>query len=263
VSRKRADLVLVARGLFPTRAKAQAAIAAGLVSVAGRPVERASDLVEADADILAAAPHPWVSRGGVKLAHALDAFAVDPAGRVCLDLGASTGGFTDVLLARGAAQIIAVDVGTGQLDAKLRADPRVLAWEKTDARSLLPVDFAEPPSLLVADLSFISLGKAIGPALACCAPEADAVLLVKPQFEVGRAKVGKGGLVAPQDAEAAFREVAAALEAEHGLAVLASTESPVRGGDGNREWLLHARRARQPSISSVPAIVMPKPSSPT
>jgi 23S rRNA (cytidine1920-2'-O)/16S rRNA (cytidine1409-2'-O)-methyltransferase len=242
VSRKRADLVLVARGLFPTRAKAQAAIAAGLVRADGAPVTRASDLVDEAAAIEAAAPHPWVSRGGVKLAHALDAFAVDPAGRVCLDLGASTGGFTDVLLARGARQVVAVDVGTGQLDARLRADPRAVVRERTDARALRPEDFPEPPSLLVADLSFISLGKAIGPALACCATGADAVLLVKPQFEVGPGRVGKGGLVDAAHAEAAAREATAALARDHALNVLGSIESPVTGGDGNREWLVHARR---------------------
>jgi 23S rRNA (cytidine1920-2'-O)/16S rRNA (cytidine1409-2'-O)-methyltransferase len=244
VSRKRADLVLVARGLFPTRAKAQAAIATGLVRADGAPVTRASDLVDEAAAIEAAAPHPWVSRGGVKLAHALDAFAVDPAGRVCLDLGASTGGFTDVLLARGARQVVAVDVGTGQLDARLRADPRAVVRERTDARALRPEDFPEPPSLLVADLSFISLGKAIGPALACCAAEADLVLLVKPQFEVGPERVGKGGLVDPALAEAAAHGVVGGLACGHALRTLGLVESPISGGDGNREWLLHARRRR-------------------
>jgi 23S rRNA (cytidine1920-2'-O)/16S rRNA (cytidine1409-2'-O)-methyltransferase len=240
--RKRADLLLVERGLFATRAKAQAAIAAGLVVVDGRTVAKASEGVAADATITAEAPHPWVSRAGVKLAHALDVFAIDPSGRACLDLGASTGGFTEVLLARGARHVTAVDVGTGQFDAALRADPRVALREKTDARTLRPEDFAEAPSLLVADLSFISLLKAIGPALACLAPRAELIALIKPQFEVGPDKIGKGGLVAEADAREVPARIAEALTRDLGLDVLAVADSPILGGDGNREYLLYARR---------------------
>jgi 23S rRNA (cytidine1920-2'-O)/16S rRNA (cytidine1409-2'-O)-methyltransferase len=246
--RRRIDRLLVSRGLVASRAEAQAAIAAGRVRVGDRIVVRPSEAVAEDAPIAAERSHPWVSRGGMKLAAALDAFAIDPSGRACLDLGASTGGFTDVLLARGARLVTAVDVGRGQLHPRLAADSRVVSREATDARALRPDDFAEPPSLMVADLAFISLGKAIGPALACLAPGADVVLLVKPQFEVGPARVGKGGLVAPHDAETSLAEVSAALARDHALTLRATIESPIRGGDGNREFLVHAvTRAPSPA----------------
>jgi 23S rRNA (cytidine1920-2'-O)/16S rRNA (cytidine1409-2'-O)-methyltransferase len=259
--RERADRLLVARGLFETRAQAQSAIAAGLVMADGRPVAKASDLLAPDAALAATPPHPWVSRGGVKLAAALDTFGVDPKGRVCLDIGASTGGFTDVLIARGAEQVIAVDVGTAQMHPRLAGHPRVRLLERTDARDLASIAFDEPPSLLVADVAFVSLLKVTGPALACLAPGADMIALIKPQFEVGRANVGKGGRVAEADALAARDRVVSALAQNFGLGVRGVIDSPIAGGDGNREYLVHARLAQ--SSVSVPAMVMPKPSSPT
>lgn len=239
--RHRVDRLLVARGIAATRAQAQAAIAAGLVTADGVVVTKPSTAVADTAILTAEAPHPWVSRGGVKLAHALDVFAIDPSGRDCLDLGASTGGFTDVLVTRGARSVTAVDVGTKQLHAKLAADARVTSLERTDARDLVPAMFAAPPSLLVADLAFISLAKAIGRALACLLRPADVVLLVKPQFEVGPAKIGKRGIVDPAVAEDAAARVGAELSARFGFRIIAIIESPIVGGDGNREFLLHAR----------------------
>lgn len=240
--RRRADLLLVERGLFETRAKAQAAIAAGLVRADGVAVRKAAETIAADAAITAEPAHPFVSRGGSKLAHALDVFGIEVSGRDCLDIGASTGGFTDVLLRRGASRVTAVDVGTGQMHPRLAQDPRVRVFERTDARSVSPRMFAEPPTLLVADVSFVSLLKVLGPPLACLAPPADAVLLIKPQFEAGRDRVGKGGLVAPDVAEQVASEAEAALAAAFGLDTRGRTESPITGGDGNREWLVHLRR---------------------
>ena len=190
--RKRADIVLVERGFFSSRARAQAAIAAGLVSVGGVAIKKASEDVAGDAPIEAEAPHPWASRGGVKLAAALDAFALDPAGLVCLDLGASTGGFTDVLLARGAASVIAVDVGHGQLDPRLAADPRVCSLERVDARTLTPEMLGERPKAIVVDVSFISQRLVLPHVLKLAAKRAWLVSLVKPQFELGRADLVKG-----------------------------------------------------------------------
>lgn len=241
-SKRRLDVVLVERGLMPTRAKAKAAIEAGLVSVDGGVVRKPSDLVAPDARIAAEAPHPWVSRGGVKLAAALDAFGVDPAGRECLDIGASTGGFTEVLLTRGARRVTAVDVGHGQLHPRVAGDPRVVVRERTDARALSPEDFAARPSLLVADVSFVSVLKVIAAPLRCLAPGADVVLLIKPQFEAGRDKIGKGGLVAADDAETARDTVVARLATDFALEVGGVIDSPITGGDGNREYLVHAWR---------------------
>lgn len=242
MSRKRADLLLVERGYFESRAKAQAAIEAGLVTADGRVVRKASEAIEPGVAIEARAPHPWVSRGGLKLEAALDAFRLDPTGRACLDIGASTGGFTQVLLARGAARVIAVDVGRDQLHASLRADPRVLSLEGTDARSLdLPSIGGAPVSLLVADVSFVSATIALAPVLPQLAPGAELVCLVKPQFEAGRAALDKNGIVREESArQAACARVAGFLESS-GWRILGLVPSPVAGGDGNLEYLIGAR----------------------
>jgi 23S rRNA (cytidine1920-2'-O)/16S rRNA (cytidine1409-2'-O)-methyltransferase len=235
--RVRIDTLLVTRGLFESRARACAAIAAGLVRADGTPVRRAADRVPADAVLEAREAFEWVSRGGVKLAHALDIFAIDPTGWACLDAGASTGGFTEVLLARGARHVVAVDVGHGQLHARLRGDPRIDLREGQDIRTLAP---QAPFDLIVADLSFVSL-TLIAPAL-CAHARAGTrlVALVKPQFEVGRAAVGKGGVVRDPAARAeALARVQAALAALD-WHVDATTQSPVTGADGNLEWLLAA-----------------------
>ncbi len=241
----RADRALVARGLVESRTRAQALIAAGLVRCDGRPVAKPSEEIAAAAELsVTGRDHPWVSRGGVKLAAALDAFGLEPAGRICLDLGASTGGFVDVLLGRGAARVYAVDVGQGQLAARLRADPRVVSLEKTDARALSPALVPEPLDLLSADLSFISLPRALPAALSLVAPGGRLVALVKPQFEAGRAAVGKGGIVRDEAARrAAVAKVRDWLAAQPGWTVAGLIDSPIAGGDGNREALLCARKA--------------------
>jgi 23S rRNA (cytidine1920-2'-O)/16S rRNA (cytidine1409-2'-O)-methyltransferase len=235
-------MLLVRLGHYPSRARAQAAIDAGLVQADGRVLKRASEALSADAVIIAVPEHPYVSRGGVKLAHALDVFGIDPAGLVCLDAGCSTGGFTDVLLRRGARLVHAVDVGHGQFDAALARDARVRLSESTDIRAVPPFAADESPALAVADLSFISLRLVI-PALArLAAPAARLVLLVKPQFEVGRARLGKGGIVrdaaARDEAVAAVRDALAAA----GFAARPAVPSPVTGGDGNIEFLIAAAR---------------------
>jgi 23S rRNA (cytidine1920-2'-O)/16S rRNA (cytidine1409-2'-O)-methyltransferase len=238
----RADRMLVALGHFSSRAAAQAAIAAGLVTADGKTVARPAEQLSRDAAITAKVPHPYVSRGGLKLAHALDAFVIDPAGLTCLDLGASTGGFTDVLLRRGAARVIAVDVGHGQLHPRIAADPRVTTLERTNARDLTPAQLPAPPQLIVSDLSFVSVSKVLGVPLSLAAPQARLIVLFKPQFEVGPAHVGKGGIVADeaatQDALLAF------LTFLRGAGWVPGTPipSPIAGGDGNREWLVPARR---------------------
>lgn len=239
MSRQRADLLLVARGLAESRARAQAAIAAGGVTADGAPVSRASQLLDAKAALTVAPPHPWVSRGGVKLAFALDRFAVDPAGRHCLDIGASTGGFTEVLLARGAAHVVAVDVGRDQLHASLRGDPRVTAREGTDARALTAVDVAPAPSLIVCDASFIGLEKILPAPLALAAPRATLVALVKPQYESGPRK---GALLSPAAAFQIAEGVAHRLDGVAGFAVKGLADSPILGGEGAPEFLLHAER---------------------
>jgi 23S rRNA (cytidine1920-2'-O)/16S rRNA (cytidine1409-2'-O)-methyltransferase len=237
---RRLDVELVRRGLAPSRAQARAAIEAGKVSVDGATAQKPGLLVRGDSTILAEAAHPWVSRGGLKLDHALNVFGVDVAGRACLDVGASTGGFTDVLLARGARRVVAVDVGRDQLHEKLKRDPRVTSLEETDARRLTADMLGEPPSLVVCDASFIGLAKLLGPALALAAPGAQLIALFKPQFEVGPANVGRGGLVTDQVAvEAAARALEAWLRNVH-WPVSKWTESPIAGGDGNLERLLLA-----------------------
>jgi 23S rRNA (cytidine1920-2'-O)/16S rRNA (cytidine1409-2'-O)-methyltransferase len=234
-------VLLVERGLFESRAKAQAAIAAGLVSVEGVPVRKAADLIAAAAEIVADAPHPYVSRGGVKLAAALDAFAVDPAGRLCADVGASTGGFTEVLLARGARGVCAVDVGHGQLHPRLAADPRVVSLERTDVRRLDKALIPEPIDLAVIDVSFISLKLVLPAVIDLLDRSADLVALIKPQFEAGREHVGKG-IVRDEAVQRAACDAIDAFVRERGFATLGLIASPILGGDGNREFLIGARR---------------------
>jgi 23S rRNA (cytidine1920-2'-O)/16S rRNA (cytidine1409-2'-O)-methyltransferase len=240
-ARVRADLLLVARGLAESRAKARAAIEAGGVRAGGVAVAKASDLLEPDAALQLTPPHPWVSRGGVKLAHALDVFAIDPAGRVCLDVGASTGGFTQVLLERGAARVYAVDVGHGQLHASLRADARVTSLERTDARALSRALLPEPPSLIVCDVSFIGAAKALAVPLSLATAPADLIVLIKPQFEAGPG-AAKAGVLAEAVARAAAREALAALDGRERFHLAGVTDSPIRGGKGNVELLGHFRR---------------------
>jgi 23S rRNA (cytidine1920-2'-O)/16S rRNA (cytidine1409-2'-O)-methyltransferase len=244
MAKVRADLLLVARGLAESRAKAQAAIAAGGVTADGRVVAKASEALDDACDLQAQPAHPYVGRGALKLVHALELWPVTVEARVVLDVGASTGGFTEVCLARGAARVYAVDVGRGQLHPRLAADPRVVALEGVDARSLTAALIPEPPGLVVCDASFIGLAKVLPAALDLAAPEADLIALVKPQFEVGPDHVGKGGLVRDSKARAqALADVAGFLTAS-GWGVLASADSPIQGGDGNSEYLLHARKSR-------------------
>ena len=243
MGKKRADVVLVERGLFDSRAKARAAIEAGGVSVAGRVLSKPSDLIDEAADIAAVAAHPFVGRGALKLVHALDLWPVQVQGRTVVDVGASTGGFTEVCLLRGAARVYAVDVGRGQLHAKLAGDPRVVGLEGVDARTLDPQLIPVAPDLIVTDVSFIGLAKALPAALALAAGGADLVALVKPQFEVGPEHVGKGGLVKDEAARRrALDEVAAFMNASR-WAVREVADSPIAGGDGNLEYLLWAQRA--------------------
>jgi 23S rRNA (cytidine1920-2'-O)/16S rRNA (cytidine1409-2'-O)-methyltransferase len=239
--RVRADLLLVERGLFESRARAQAAIAAGLVSADGVVLRKASETVPVTATIEAQAPHPYVSRGGVKLAAALDAFGFDPAGLTCLDVGASTGGFSDVLLRCGAARVYAVDVGQAQLHESLRGHPRLTSLESRDIRTLDPTVFAAPPALAVIDVSFISLRLVLPAVAKLLAPRARLVALVKPQFETKRSALKKGVL---RD-EALQRQICAEMAefvADLGFAVSGPIPSPIEGGDGNREFLLGGER---------------------
>ncbi|ACL57785.1 TlyA family RNA methyltransferase [Methylobacterium nodulans] len=240
--RVRADRLLVEAGHFESRARAQAAIAAGLVRADGEPVRRASDLIPRAARLSAEAPHPYVSRGGLKLAAALDAFGIDPAGLTCLDLGASTGGFTDVLLRRGAARVYAVDVGRGQLHPRLAGAPRIISLEATDARAIEAWRFAAPPSLVVIDVSFISLRLILPTLPPLVAPDARLVALIKPQFEAGRERVGRGGLVRDEAVQQEVCEGIRELLDSLGFTVAGLIPSPIEGGDGNREFLIGATR---------------------
>lgn len=242
----RLDTALVARGLAASRERARALILAGRVRVAGVVVSKAGAPVTPDADItLIERDHPYVSRGGVKLAHALDVFAIEVTGRLALDVGASTGGFTDVLLRRGAVRVVALDVGHGQLDWSIRSDPRVFVVEHVNARTLTPEQLPEDArsfSMATMDVSFISVRQVLPAIGVLLDPGADLVVLVKPQFEAGREEVGKGGLV--RDAAVHARvvdEVTAAADAL-GLSRVAMTESPITGTEGNREFFLHLRR---------------------
>ncbi len=245
--RQRADLLLVERGLAESRTRAQALIMAGQVFSGEQRIAKPGDLLAPDLPLeLRGAPHPWVSRGGVKLAHALAHFALDPVGKVALDIGASTGGFTHVLLHHGAAKVFAVDVGHGQLDWSLRQDPRVVVLERTNARNLSAAEVPEAPGCVVCDASFIGLRTVLPAALGLAAPGAWAVALIKPQFEAGPARVGKGGVV--RDA-AVHEEVCETIRdwwaGLPGWAVLGITPSPITGPEGNREFLIAARRGDQ------------------
>ena len=234
-------MALVQAGLFESRAKAREAIEAGLVTADGAVVSKPAALLRAEAVLEASPAYPWVSRGGVKLAAALDRFGFDPGDRVCLDIGASTGGFSQVLLARGAAHVTAVDVGRTQLHASLAADPRLTALEGHDARALVGDDLPRAPSLLTFDVSFISLRLVLPHVLQLAAPLAELVALVKPQFEAGRMRVSKGVVRDPalhQEVCTSISETVAAL----GWSVLGIMPSPIEGQDGNREFLLGARR---------------------
>jgi len=239
--RQRADRLLVARGLFASRAKAQAAIEAGLVTANDLVVRKASEEIAADAVLRAAPAHPYVSRGGVKLAAALDHFGFDPKGKVCLDVGASTGGFTQVLLERGARRVYAIDVGRGQVHASLRSRPDVVVLEATDIRALSPIRFDELPDLVTIDVSFISLKLVLPAALALAKTPARLVALIKPQFEAGRAALKKG-VVRDPAVHAAVCDDIAAFVTTLGWRVIGVIPSPITGGDGNAEFLLGAAR---------------------
>lgn len=239
---QRLDVALVARGLAESRAKARAAIEGGLVSVDGRQASKASEVVSEAALIEARPAHPWVGRGALKLVHALDLWGVDPKGRVAVDVGASTGGFTEVCLSRGAARVYALDVGRDQLHPSLRADPRVINLEGVDARAASRALIPESFDLVVCDVSFIGLAKALPAVMALAAEGSDLVALVKPQFEVGRAHVGKGGLVRDEaERQRALVEAEAFMEAS-GWSVRAASDSPIEGGEGAREYLLWAKK---------------------
>ena len=239
--RLRADRLLVERKLFESRAKAQAAIAAGLVAANGAVVRKASEEISVDAELRASPAHPYVSRGGLKLAAALDHFKFDPRGRVCLDVGASTGGFTEVLLARGAARVYAVDVGRGQLHESLRARPEVVSLEETDIRTLSPARFEVAPDLVTVDVSFISLKLVLPAALAFAKRPAQLVALIKPQFEAGRAALKKG-VVRDEAVRQAVRDDIVQFTTSLGWRVVGVILSPIAGGDGNVEFLLGAVR---------------------
>jgi 23S rRNA (cytidine1920-2'-O)/16S rRNA (cytidine1409-2'-O)-methyltransferase len=240
-TRERADRLLVARGFYESRARAQAAIAAGLVSADGVPIRKASDTISTTAEIEATPEHPYVSRGGVKLAAALDHFHLDVAGRVCLDVGASTGGFSEVLAARGARRVYAVDVGTGQLHPRVAARSEIVSMEQSDIRTLNPGRLAEPPDLAVVDVSFISL-KLVLPAIGkLLRARASIVALIKPQFEAARAAIKKGIVRHPAVHAAVCDDIAAFFAAE-GWRVGGVIPSPIPGGDGNREFLIEAER---------------------
>ncbi|MGB8363679.1 MAG: TlyA family RNA methyltransferase [Rhizomicrobium sp.] len=242
-ARQRADVFLVERGYAASRAEAQAAIAGGLVHADGQTIVKPSQRLSAGARIDYAPPHPYVSRGALKLAAALDNFALSPQGLVCLDVGASTGGFTEVLLARGAAKVIALDVGHGQLHPRIAADPRVAIAEGLNVRELTAAHLIAMPQAVTADVSFISLKLALPPALSVAASGAWLVALVKPQFEVGRARIGKGGIVRDEaDSRSACDMIVAWLSSVQGWTVEGAMDSPIPGGDGNREFLVAARR---------------------
>lgn len=246
----RLDQALVERGLAQTRAAAQRLVMAGLVFSGERRLDKAGQAILADTTIeVRGQPHPYVSRGGLKLERGLDHFAIPVAGRIALDVGASTGGFTDLLLQRGAAKVYAIDVGTNQLAWKLRSDPRVISMEKTNIREVTKTHVPEPIDLIVCDASFIGLRTALPAALALAAPGAHLVALIKPQFEVGKGRVGKGGIVRDP---ALHAEVCATitdwLAVQPGWTVLGVTESPIEGAEGNKEFLIAGRFSAPPGL---------------
>jgi 23S rRNA (cytidine1920-2'-O)/16S rRNA (cytidine1409-2'-O)-methyltransferase len=242
-AKERLDKLLVDRGLAASRERARALILAGQVVVGEHALDKAGVMVASDVPLrLKSEDLPFVSRGGVKLAHALDAFAVAVAGRTAIDVGASTGGFTDCLLQRGAARVFAVDVGYGQLAWKLREDPRVVSMERTNIRQLSAEQLTAIPDLAVIDASFISLDKVLPPTLALLTPGGEVVALIKPQFEVGRGQVGKGGIVRDPDLHAAVIERVRAEAEALGCTVCGVTDSPLLGQKGNREFLIHLHK---------------------
>jgi 23S rRNA (cytidine1920-2'-O)/16S rRNA (cytidine1409-2'-O)-methyltransferase len=243
-ARPRLDAELVARGLAPSRERARALVLAGRVRVNGVVVSKAGAPVAPGAEIDVSSPDfPWVGRGGVKLAHALDTFGIDVAGREALDIGASTGGFTDVLLSRGAVRVVALDVGHGQLDWRLREDPRVVVLERRNARELQRSWIPAAVGIVTIDVSFISLRLILPAVPAVLAPGADVVALVKPQFEAGRDDVGKGGLVKDPAVHAAVLARVSDAARDVGLAPMGTTPSPITGATGNQEFLLHLKPA--------------------
>ncbi|HLL29951.1 MAG TPA: TlyA family RNA methyltransferase [Allosphingosinicella sp.] len=244
MNKLRADQMLLDRGLAETRAKAQALILAGLVFCGERKIDKAGQALAVDAPLeVRGKEHPWVSRGGIKLAHALEHFGWDVAGAVALDVGSSTGGFTDVLLEKGAAKVFAVDVGTNQLAWKLRQDPRVVVHEKTNARYLTDLVVTEPVDIIVCDSSFISLAKVLDRALDFATPGGRLVALVKPQFEAERGEIGKGGVVRDPTVHDRVCRSAADWLRSRGWEVAGVAQSPITGPEGNVEFLLAARRS--------------------
>ncbi|MEQ8252137.1 MAG: TlyA family RNA methyltransferase [Oceanibaculum nanhaiense] len=245
MAKKRLDVLLVERGLVESRARAQALVMAGLVYSDTRRLDKAGTALPEDAPLeLKGQDHPWVSRGGLKLQHGLDHFGIDPSGMTCLDVGASTGGFTDVLLSRGAAKIYAVDVGHGQLAWKLRQDERVVVLERTNARHLTAEQIPDDIDLVVCDASFIGLELVLSRPLELTGPGAFLVALIKPQFEVGKERVGKGGVVRDPDLhEEVCQRIAGWLAAQPGWTVLGIDPSPILGPEGNREFLIAGRKA--------------------
>jgi 23S rRNA (cytidine1920-2'-O)/16S rRNA (cytidine1409-2'-O)-methyltransferase len=244
LAKRRVDQLLVERGLAESRTRAQALILAGLVYARDRRIDKSGDQIDVDTALaVKGRDHPWVSRGGVKLAYALDCFGIDVSGRIALDIGASTGGFTDVLLARGARRVYAVDVGHGQLAWKLRQDSRVVVRERVNARVLTREHVPEALEIITCDASFIGLTTVLPAPLALAAERAELVALVKPQFEAGREQVGKGGVVRdPATHSSVCARAAAWLGAQPGWAVEGVVESPILGAEGNREFFLWARR---------------------
>jgi 23S rRNA (cytidine1920-2'-O)/16S rRNA (cytidine1409-2'-O)-methyltransferase len=240
----RADIFLVEQGHAQSRSEAQAAIRAGLVRIDGVVLEKPSLRIDAGMAVEYIRPHPWVSRGGIKLAAALDHFQLSPEGRICLDIGASTGGFSEVLLTRGAVKLFAIDVGHAQLHPRLAKDPRVVQRDGVNARDLSATHVPDAPQAIVADVSFIGLRLALPPALAMAAPGAWLVALVKPQFEVGRFSVGKGGIVRDAEAQSlAVSEVKKFIDSQSQWKAFGHMESPIHGGDGNREFLIAAQKS--------------------
>ena len=235
----RADQLLVARGLFESRAKAQAAIEAGNVSADGKVIRKVSEQLSEDAEIAATPAHPYVSRGALKLEAALDHFKIDPKGKICLDVGASTGGFTEVMLARGAAKVYAVDTGTDQLHPRIKGDPRVVSLEQSDIRKLEDAEIPDHARLIVIDVSFISLEHVIPKALQFAAPHAELVALIKPQFEAGREHLKKG-IVRDAEVHMAVCQRVELLVGRQGWRLRGTIPSPIPGGDGNAEFLLYA-----------------------
>jgi 23S rRNA (cytidine1920-2'-O)/16S rRNA (cytidine1409-2'-O)-methyltransferase len=242
--RKRVDQLLVDRGLVESRARAQALVLAGLVFSGDRRVDKPGTAVAEDYPLtLKGQDHPWVSRGGLKLAHAIETFAIDPLGKTAIDVGASTGGFTDVLLTHGSAKVYAVDVGHGQLAWKLRTDPRVVVMERTNARHLTTAEIPEPVDLVVCDASFIGLETVLPAAMALTRPGAILAALIKPQFEVGKGRVGKGGVVRePELHQEVCERIRDWLSSRPGWRVEGISESPIQGPEGNREFLIVGRR---------------------